>query len=386
MSSPRTFLNPHRKPHTSLPSPNPNIRPFHQSLPHYAQTPLHSLPQLASDLNISHLLLKDESHRLGLPAFKILGASWATAQSILKRLSLSPQDVTPPGNEGISLDHLAQKAQEAGLVLFAATDGNHGRAVARMAKYLGISATIYVPSDLDEEAKDNIRSEGAEVLTFDGDYDETVLDTAEACSKYPNGKGLLICDTALEYGDEGCQWIVDGYQTMFDEVEEQLLSLDLPTTIDGGNITHVITPVGVGSLSQAVTTHFQRTSPSTKIIAIEPTQAACFQISLEAGEMVSVKTRFTICSGLCCGSVSYNAWEILRDGVTASVTVDDESVDGCVRVLRENGVMAGPCGAAVLAGMKEVVKCREDVGIDERSVVLLICTEGPRSYNLSHSV
>jgi len=381
-----TFVNPHRKPPTTTSQPNPDIRPFHQSLPHYELSPLHTLPRLAQDLRISHLLIKDESHRLGLPAFKILGASWATAQSILKRLSLTPQDVTPLGEHGISLELLAKKAQNAGLVLFAATDGNHGRAVARMAKYLGITARIYVPSDLDEEAKNNIRSEGVPVSTFPGDYDETVLGTAEACSEYSDGKGLLICDTALEYGNEGCQWIVDGYQTMFDEVEEQLTTLDIPRHSSGARITHVITPVGVGSLSQAVTTHFLRTSPSTKIITVEPVTAACFRTSLVEGKMVSVKTGFTICSGLCCGSVSYNAWDILRDSVTASVVVEDESVHECVEVLKENRVDAGPCGAAVLAGLREVVTVKADVGINEDSVVLLICTEGPRSYDLKHTV
>lgn len=385
--SPRTFINPHTKEHSSLPPPNPNIRPYHQSLPLYQVTPLVSLPHIAKQLSISTLLLKDESHRLGLPAFKILGASWATAQAILERLDLTPEDVTPENGTRISLDLLASRARGAGLVLFAATDGNHGRAVARMAKYLGVQARIYVPESLDEEAKDNIRSEGANVLVFPGDYDETVLGTAKACGEWPEGKGLLICDTALEEGDEGCQWIVDGYQTMFDEVEEQLLELDIAVSTSGPRITHVITPVGVGSLSQAVITHFTRTSPQTKIIAVEPDTAACLQASLEKGEMVSVKTGFTICSGLCCGSISHNAWPPMRDRVCASVTIDDGMADESVKLLEENGVKAGPCGAATLAGLIQAVKsARADVGLDEDSTVLVICTEGPRSYMLNHSV
>jgi len=78
---------------------------------------------------------------------------------------------------------------------------------------------------------------------------------------------LLICDTALEYGDEGCQWIVEGYQTIFDEVEEQVLAFDILMHVFGARITHVVTPVGVGSLSEAVITHFARTTPSTKLLA-----------------------------------------------------------------------------------------------------------------------
>ncbi len=78
---------------------------FHQSLPGYSPTPLVSVPELATELGVGRLLVKDESSRLGLPAFKGLGASWACRQVLQRR---------------------------PGAMLVTATDGNHGRAVARM--------------------------------------------------------------------------------------------------------------------------------------------------------------------------------------------------------------------------------------------------------------
>jgi diaminopropionate ammonia-lyase len=51
------------------PGPNPEVDPFHRSLPDYAVTPLIPLPGLAKELGLGHVLLKDESNRLGLPAF-----------------------------------------------------------------------------------------------------------------------------------------------------------------------------------------------------------------------------------------------------------------------------------------------------------------------------
>ena len=59
-------------------------RAFHQSLPGYAPTPLVPLPALAAELGVGRVLVKDESSRLGLPAFKVLGASWACHQ-VLER-------------------------------------------------------------------------------------------------------------------------------------------------------------------------------------------------------------------------------------------------------------------------------------------------------------
>jgi diaminopropionate ammonia-lyase len=366
------FANPNKSAIKPLPPRNPEVRAFHTSLPHYTETPLVSLPEIAKGLGIGHLLLKDESFRLGLPAFKILGASWATSRAIIEKLHLIFDDVEPSE----SLQTLAIAAQAAGLTLYAATDGNHGRAVARMAKYLGVEAKIFVPRMLDKEAKSKIESEGAVVEVFEGDYDQTVLGTKLAAEKHEDGKGLLISDTALETGDEIPQWIVDGYQTMFDEIEEQVLEITGRHTI-----THVLAPVGVGSLAQAVVTHFRRLprSDETQIITVEPITAACLKTSLEAGEMTSVNATNTICTGMCCGTVSAVAWPLLKAGVDVSVTVDDEKVHKAVLELQTYDVWAGPCGAASLAGLHHLIETGFAVtGPD--TVAVILCTEGKRGY------
>lgn len=88
MSSSKMFNNMKQCSSVTLPAPNPKVGAFHRTLPHYNHTPLVSLPEIAEELGIGHLLLKDEGSRLGLPAFKILGASWATVQAISKTLRL----------------------------------------------------------------------------------------------------------------------------------------------------------------------------------------------------------------------------------------------------------------------------------------------------------
>ncbi|MFB9990842.1 hypothetical protein ACFFLM_02430 [Deinococcus oregonensis] len=55
---------------------------FHQCLPAYAPTPLVSAPHLAAALGVQAAWVKDEANRLGLPAYKILGASWAAYREL----------------------------------------------------------------------------------------------------------------------------------------------------------------------------------------------------------------------------------------------------------------------------------------------------------------
>ncbi|PVH80737.1 tryptophan synthase beta subunit-like PLP-dependent enzyme, partial [Cadophora sp. DSE1049] len=366
----RIFINPIHKPLTSVPSRNPEVKVFHQSLPNYNTTPLVPLPGIAKELGIAHLVVKDESSRFGLSAFKILGASWATKCSLEKRLGLDKSPFP------VSLEQLASAAQAADFTLYAATDGNHGRAVARMAMYLGIKARIFVPSMLDAEAKEKITNEGAAVEVIDGTYDQTVVKTKLAAEQHPGSKGVLISDTALAVEDETARWIVEGYQTMFDEIEEQVLALT------GENkISHMVTPVGVGSLAQAVTTHCQRTSRAKKpvVVTVEPETAACLKTSLEAGQPTSVDAEYTICTGMCCGTISLIGWPILSEGVSAAITTKDMEVDRAVAELGQYGVFAGPCGAASLAGLRSLAGSGK-IPLGSDAVVVVLCTEGQRGY------
>ena len=68
-------------------SPVPDdVMEFHRGLAGYAPTRLVDLPALAAELGVGRVLVKDESHRLGLPAFKSLGASWAIHRALRARL------------------------------------------------------------------------------------------------------------------------------------------------------------------------------------------------------------------------------------------------------------------------------------------------------------
>jgi diaminopropionate ammonia-lyase family len=179
----RLFLNPTNDQNTPWPAVDPAIRPFHQALPGYSQTPLVSLGGVAKELELGGVFVKDESSRFGLPSFKILGASWAIFRAV-RALGLSCET---------SLESLAQVTRSASVKLFAATEGNHGRAVARVASIIGAQAFIFLPKNVDQHTVDLITSEGATIEIIDGNYDQAVH--AAAC-RSRELDGLLIQDTA----------------------------------------------------------------------------------------------------------------------------------------------------------------------------------------------
>ncbi|GEM_PF-1825010 len=164
-----------------------------------------------------------------------------------------------------------------------------------------------------------------------GDYDVAVA----AAAKYADADTgrALVQDTAWPGYEEVPQWIVDGYETLLDEVDESL----------GAAPDLVAVPVGVGSLAQAVATHYRR--PGTggcRILSVAPDTAAGILASLQAGEPTSVPTADTIMAGLNCGTVSAAAWPVLRRGLDAAISVHDDPARTAVTDLATEGVSARP--------------------------------------------
>jgi diaminopropionate ammonia-lyase len=203
-SPPSVFINSAAKewrfipPEPSTSQREPLVQTFHRLLPSYAETPLHSLPPLAKELNLGHVLLKDESQRFGLPSFKILGASWAVYRAVTERLGLDARLFLAQNEQFLDLQLLGAAARERGLglKLVTCTEGNWGRAVARMARYMGIPAIVYVPAHMSETTREMIRGEGADVRVADGDYDVAVEAAREAAAAAEGS--LLVMDISWE--------------------------------------------------------------------------------------------------------------------------------------------------------------------------------------------
>ena len=330
-------------------------------MPGYRPTPLVELAGLAAELGVGAVLVKDESDRLGLPAFKILGASWAVNCALSQRSGFDA-----PATSLIELRECS-----APVTLVTATDGNHGRAVARMAALLGAAARIYVPAGTAEATVDAITSEGAKVVQTDLLYDDVVWAAASSTAGHPDD--LLVQDTAWAGYEDIPRWIVDGYGTLFDEIAAQL----------GDRAVHLVAvPTGVGSLLQAALQHYRGPAleENPAVLAVEPVTAACVTASLAAGRPVRVDTSVpTIMAGLNCGTVSTIAWPAIRDGLDAAVAVTDDQAMAAARRLNELGVPAGPCGGASLAGVREAlrdVNHRAALRLTAESVLVLISTEG----------
>ena len=359
------------------------VRSFHASLPGYAPTPLTEVPALASELGAGRVFVKDESSRLGLPAFKVLGASWAIHQLLTDPAGPAPADPLA--------DLRNAAARRPGLTFVTATDGNHGRAVARVARLIGIPAHVFVPAMTDHATRAAIASENAEVTQIDGTYDDAVDTARRWADDHPGA--VLVQDTAWPGYEQVPAWIVEGYSTLFAELDAQL------SAANAGPPALVAVPVGVGSLAQAAVMHYRgsvtaegwpgrgqnsapkQPSSATAVLSVEPDTAACLLASLRAGRPTTIPTANTIMAGLNCGSISSSAWPYFAAGLDAAVAVPDDAARRAVADLAALGISSGPSGAASLAGARAALTGpasagrRAVLGMNPAAVIVLLNTE-----------
>lgn len=333
---------------------------FHRTLPGYQPTPALRLDGLANRFGLAELWVKDESSRLGLPSFKILGGAWAVHRLVM---GMAGRD---PGAADFA--DLRAAAAGLGLTLCAATDGNHGRGVARMARLLDFAAVIYVPADMTQARLDAIRSEGAIVRAVAGDYDDAV---AAAAAEAARRDWRVVADLAYDGYTDVPAWVMEGYDTIFAECDQQM---PRPPTA-------VVVQAGVGGLAGAAFGHYLPRLTGTRFAVVEPLTAACLLASAVRGRPVTLESSTgSTMAGLNCGTPSLVAWPLVQAATDVFLAIDDDRAHAAMRLLADAGVAAGESGAAGLGALVEALEWPEAVdalrlGPDAR--VLLVNTEGP---------
>ena len=346
------------------------VRDFHKSMwGYYKPTPLVELKELAAWLGVRRIFVKDESKRFCSKSFKALGGSYAIACYLAKRLGKRLED--------ISFDYLASDEirETLGRVTFAtATDGNHGRGIAWMARILGFPSVVYMPKGSAHARLEAIAKEGAAVKITEVNYDDTVrMLVTDAAS---NG-WTVVQDTAWQGYEEIPLWIMQGYTTM---VSEALEALPEPPT-------HVFAQAGVGSMAgaaQAVVASYGYANEPVFTI-LEASAANCFFRSFEQGKMVAVGGELnTIMAGLACGEINPLAWDIIKNYSSFCLSCRDEVSALGMRIWgnplgSDEKIISGESGAiggGVIGLLGKYHNLKTDLKLNKDSVMLFFNTEG----------
>ncbi len=354
-------------------------RHIHMSLDDYAPTPLVELKSLAKHCNVRSILVKDESERFGLKAFKGLGGLFALCRVICKHLGLDYRVITLDWLLEEDIQQLVRR-----MVFVTTTDGNHGKGLSWAAGLLGCEAHIYMPKGSVEARAQAIRDVGrAQVEILDMGYDDAVRYAAKMAEE--NG-WFLVQDTSWPGYESVPKWIVQGYTTMVYESIHQMQKLGYEKP------THVFLQAGVGAMAGGVLGYMKNIwkNDMPVVSIVEPDQVACiFESARQAdgSPHASTGSGETIMAGLNCAEPCQITWPILRDFADYYFACPDSVAARGMRVLAapmpgDQPITSGESGAvtaglvSLLASKKAFEPWREKLGIDENSVIYVINTEG----------
>lgn len=369
---------------TVLPHGVPRLaRSFHRQIPGYQISPLKSLSNLANMLDIGGIWVKDESVRLTLNSFKVLGGSFAMYRFVQRKLGMEHVEI--PFSELTS----AETRRKLGEITFAAaTDGNHGRGVAWAANAMGYRAVIYVHKHTSAARIRAIESNGAEVRVVDGTYDDAVRQVNEDAQQHG---WQVISDTAWEGYEDIPRWVMQGYTTMLAEAQEQLAGQGIVKP------THVFVQAGVGALAAATIGFYKQLfgGEHPVSVVVEPQTAACLYSSAQAGD--ALPHTFpgdldTMMAGLACGDPSPLAWGVLWDCADAFLACPEYVAAKGMRVYGvplhgDPFIVSGESGAVTLGALMFILErpelhaLRDYLQLDRDSHVLLINSEGNTDPN-----
>jgi threonine dehydratase len=229
------------------------------------------------------------------------------------------------------LSRLSDAERRAGVVTCSA--GNHGRAIAHVARELGIAAEIHVPKGVDESKYRAMVACGARVVRSDSEgFDETEeLAKAEAAR---SGRRYVTA-----FDDEDVLAANGG--TLAAEVLE-----DVPEA------RSFLLPVGGAGLAGGFVRHAKAALPEARIVCCQHALSPALALSLEKGEAVTRMPPVETTAGGLEGGIGRTGFEALKAHVdTVALLSEAEIFHGVRFVLERHQYLVEPSAAVTVAAI-----------------------------------
>ncbi|MGJ8514077.1 threonine ammonia-lyase, biosynthetic [Carnimonas bestiolae] len=269
------------------------------------ETPLSSAPFLSQRLNNTVLIKREDLQPVF--SFKIRGAYNRMAQ-------------------------LTDEQKRKGVIT--ASAGNHAQGIALAAQQMGIKAIIVMPRITPDIKVAAVRARGAEVVLH-GDAFNAALERAMQLQA-EHGYSYIA-----PFDDPD---VIAGQGTVAMELLRQ----------HQDPIDAVFVQVGGGGLLAGMAAYIKYLRPNTKVIAVEPEDAACFKAALEAGEPVTLPAVGLFAEGVAVARIGEEPFRLAKSLVDGVITVSTDEICAAVKdIFEDTRGLAEASGAVSLAGLKK---------------------------------
>ena len=327
-----------------MPAPSTNAAQVQALLtrcPSAAVTPLVEATDMATDLGLGKISIKDERNRMGLGSFKALGASYVIAYSAV-----------------------VQSQDQSQKTYVTASAGNHGLSVAAGAKAFGAASVVFICDTVPEAFATRLAAQGAQVMRAGKTYEQSMA-AAQAAAE-GNGWSLLS-DSSWPGYSEPSHRLMEGYTALMAEADTQMQAP-----------SHIFLQAGVGGLAAAAAAMARklwRQEPA--IVVVEPHNAPALHDCIQAGDFVTATGPDSAMGRLDCKEASLIALKGLSYDADFFALISEEEGQAGADYAASHGMESTASGAAGLAGLLASQKHRDALNLDSNAHVMLIMSEGP---------
>ncbi|MHC1557914.1 threonine ammonia-lyase [Actinomycetospora sp. C-140] len=251
----------------------------------------------------------------------------------LAGLAVKREDLQPIGAFKLrgafhAASRLTPDRRAAGLVTH--SSGNHGRALAWVARRLGVPCTVVAPDDAVAAKVAAMTDLGARLVRVTADRRESAADAVVA----ETGATLV---PPYDHRD-----VIAGQGTVGAEI-----------LADRPDVEQVVVPIGGGGLISGIAAALR--GSAVRVVGAEPALAGDAAASKRAGQRVRwprEEVAATAADGLRATVLGELTWPHVRDLVDEVVTVDEEAIAEATRRLHRAGVPCEASGAVATAAWR----------------------------------
>lgn len=254
------------------------------------------------------------------------------SQILLKREDLQPVFSFKLRGAYNRMVQLSEAERKAGII--ASSAGNHAQGVALAATKLGLDALIVMPQTSPPIKVEAVRRLGGRTELFGDAYDEAFRRAKDIAKE--TGRTFVHPYDDLD--------VIAGQGTIALELLRQQ-----PAPLDA-----IFVCVGGGGLLAGIAAVFSQVSPTTRIIGVEPADAASMKAALDAQARVRLSEVGIFADGVAVAQVGELPFEIARRSVHEMITVETDEICAAIKdIFTDTRSIAEPAGALAVAGAKK---------------------------------
>lgn len=231
--------------------------------------------------------------------------------------------------------------------------GNLGLSIGIISTKLGFKVTVYMSANAKEWKKELLRSVGANVVEFTGDFSEAIDAGRKATNADP--KGYFI-------DDENSKYLFLGYSVAATRLKNQLDAMNI--IIDETHPLFVYSPCGVGGSPGGIAFGLRQIfGDNAHCFFAEPTHSPAVLLGLLTGKMQKLSVHdfgidnITEADGLAVGRPSAFASGISNVLISGIYTIEDDELFKLLYMLgKTEGIFLEPSATAGLIGPYQIAK------------------------------